>query len=167
MNAERLIEKLGLQPLPEEGGFYREIYRSPELLPASALARRYGADKNLSTAIYYLLTPDTFSALHRLPTDEIYHFYLGDPVTMLQLLSDGRYSLVTLGPDVLNGQQVQSLVPKFVWQGSFLIEGGRFALLGTTMAPGFDFSDFEAGERRSLIAQYAACKDLIVRLTRA
>jgi predicted cupin superfamily sugar epimerase len=166
MDAERLIEELGLQPLPGEGGFYRETYRSDELLSLSGLPERYSADKNASTAIYYLLTPDSFSALHRLPTDEIYHFYLGDPVTMLQLHPDGSHRVITLGNDVLNGQKVQYLVPKFVWQGSFLVEGGRFALLGTTMAPAFDFSDFVLGDRSSLMSQYGACKDLIVRLTR-
>ena len=166
MNAEQLIEALGLVALPNEGGFYRETYRSDDLLSGSSLPERYTADKNTSTAIYYLLTPDSFSALHRLPTDEIYHFYLGDPVTMLQLFPDGSHRVITLGADVLNGENVQYLVPKFVWQGSFLVGGGRFALLGTTMAPAFDFSDFVLGDRQSLIRHYPACKDLIMRLTR-
>jgi predicted cupin superfamily sugar epimerase len=166
MNAERLIEELGLVALPNEGGFYRETYRSSELMAESALPTRYTKDKNISTAIYYLLTPETFSALHRVPTDELYHFYLGDPVTMLHLLPDGTHSIVTLGNDVLNGQNVQCLVPKFVWQGSVLVEGGCFALLGTTMAPAFDFSDFVLGDRQSLISRYPACEDLIMRLTR-
>ena len=166
MDAERLIEELGLQPLSEEGGFYRETYRSEEFFSESALPIRYTNAKNASTAIYYLLTPDSFSALHRLPTDEMYHFYLGDPVTMLQLFPDGSHRVVMLGSDVLNGQNVQYLVPKYVWQGSFLMEGGRFALLGTTMAPAFDFSDFVLGDRQSLIRHYPTCEDLIMRLTR-
>jgi predicted cupin superfamily sugar epimerase len=104
--------------------------------------------------------------MHRLLTDELYHFYLGDPVTMLQLLPDGTHRIITLGHDVLNGQKVQCVVTNNVWQGSFLVEGGRFALLGTTMAPAFDFSDFALGDRESLIRQYPGCKDLIVQLTR-
>lgn len=165
MNADILIEKLGLQPLPGEGGFYRETYRSSEQVPASALPDRYSSDKHIGTAIYYLLTPDTFSAMHRLPTDEVIHFYLGDPVTMLQLHPDGTGRTIILGHDILKGQVVQCVVPMQVWQGSFLAEGGRFALMGTTMAPGFDFSDFEPGDRAKLVAEYEQYADLIKRLT--
>src|SRR5207245_2095434 len=108
-------------------------------LPAASLPARYGTDRWAGTAIYYLLTPDTFSALHRLPTDEVYHFYLGDPVEMLQLWPDGSGRVGTLGQDVRAGQLLQVIVPRGVWQGSRLRPGGAFALLGTTMAPGFDF----------------------------
>lgn len=165
MNANLLIEKLGLQPLRMEGGFYKETYRSTEKIPQSALAHRYSGDKNIGTAILYLLTQETFSALHRLPSDEIFHFYLGDPVTMLQLMPDGTGKIVTLGPNILDGQLVQCVVARNVWQGSFLKDGGDFALLGTTMAPGFDFSDFELGKREELIMQYSQYNDLIGRLT--
>lgn len=164
MNAQVLIEKLGLIPLPEEGGYYRETYRSPETVPGSALPERYGGDKHMATAIYFLLTPDAFSALHRLPTDEIFHFYLGDPVTMLQLFPDGSARTVTLGNDILAGHCPQCVVPRGVWQGALLEKGGRFALLGTTMAPGFDVTDFELGRRSELLAHYQECADLIVRL---
>ena len=142
MNAQALIETLRLQRLPGEGGFYRETYRSSERVAATALPERYTAGKEFGTAIYYLLTPETTSALHRLPTDEIFHFYLGDPVVMLQLFPDGHGETITLGPDILSGQVVQCVVPKFVWQGAALVAGGRFALMGTTMAPAFDFADF-------------------------
>ena len=165
LTAEELIGLLGLQPLPLEGGYYRETYRSADRLAAGALPPRYGRDKPAGTAIYYLLTPDTFSALHRLPTDEVFHFYLGGPVHMLQLFPDGQGRTVTLGPDVRAGQRPQLVVPRGVWQGSYLREGD-FALLGTTMAPGFDFSDYEAGDRAALTAQYPAFADLIRRLTR-
>jgi len=165
MNADILIEKLGLQRLPGEGGFYRETYRSSEQVPASALPDRYSSDKHIGTAIYYLLTPDTFSAMHRLPTDELIHFYLGNPVTMLQLHPDGTGRTIILGHDILKGQVVQCVVPMQVWQGSFLAEGGRFALMGTTMAPGFDFSDFEPGDRAKLAAEYEQYADLIKCLT--
>jgi predicted cupin superfamily sugar epimerase len=164
--ADDLIAVLGLKPLPQEGGNYRETYRSPDVLLASALPAHYGADKSAGTAMYYLLTPDTFSALHRLPTDEIYHFYLGSPVRMLQLFPDGRGGTVILGPDLRAGQQVQCVVPRGVWQGSALEPGGDYALLGTTVAPGFDCTDYEAGDRASLTRQYPVFADFIQRLTR-
>lgn len=165
--ADQIIAVLDLKPLPQEGGYYRETYRAGELLPAGALPRFHGRDKVLGTAIYYLLTPDTFSALHRLPTDEIYHFYFGDCVDLLQLEPDGSGRVVRLGPDVLAGQTPQLVVPRGVWQGSRLVEGGAFALLGTTMAPGFDFTDYEAGDRARLTAQYPAFAAWIAALTRA
>lgn len=166
LTVERLRTLLDLKPLPLEGGFFRETYRSEDRLPAGVLPR-YATEKAATTAMYYLLTPETFSALHRLPTDEIFHFYLGDPVTMLQLLPDGSGQEVRLGTDLLNGQQPQLVVPCGVWQGSFLEPGGRFALLGTTMTPGFDFSDYEHGDRDVLQSQYPAFHALIERLTRS
>lgn len=145
--ANDLIAALQLQPLPLEGGYYRETYRSP-----------------LSTAIYYLLTPSTFSAMHRLPSDEIFHFYSGSPVQMLQLWPDGQGRVLTLGPDVLAGQSPQVIVPGGIWQGSFLTPGGSYALLGTTMAPGFEFADYEAGNAERLTEMYPAYAELIRRL---
>jgi predicted cupin superfamily sugar epimerase len=164
LTAEQVIAVLGLQPLPLEGGFYRETYRSADQLPAGSLPC-YGRSKVACTAIYYLLTSDTCSALHRLPTDEIFHFYVGDPVRMLQLFPDGRGHLITLGPDLVAGQAPQVVVSRGVWQGSLLNPGGAFALLGTTMAPGFDFDDYEPGDREVLIRQYPTFRDWIERLT--
>jgi predicted cupin superfamily sugar epimerase len=167
LTAAQLIAALDLRPLPLEGGYYRETYRSADQLPAAAWGGRFRGGKAAGTAIYYLLTPDTFSALHRLPTDEIYHFYLGSPVYLLQLLPDGGGRIATLGCDVLSGQSPQLVVPRGVWQGSYLADGGAFALLGTTMAPGFDFSDYEGGDHAALTMQYPAFADLIRRLTPA
>jgi predicted cupin superfamily sugar epimerase len=164
--AEELIRLLHLEPLPREGGWYRETFRSSLQLPVNAISPRYGTARSASTAIYYLLTPDTFSALHRLPTDEVFHFYLGDPVEMLQLgpnPEDGG-RIVTLGSDILAGQQVQTVVPAGVWQGSVLRSGGAFALMGTTMAPGFDFADYEAADRDALIAAFPDFADHITHL---
>ncbi len=168
LSAERIIELLNLQALPVEGGHFRQTYRSAESVPASALPARYGRDKPLCTAIDSLLTsdPDSFSALHRLPTDEIYHFYLGDPVEMLLLHPDGGSQVVVLGPDLSNGQQLQWVASRDSWQGSRLIPGGRFALLGTTMAPGYDELDFEVGERDELSLGYPDQAERIHRLTR-
>lgn len=166
--AKELIEHLGLEPLPVEGGVFRQTYCAEEKIPRTALPNRYRGDKAFSTAIYYLLTsdPDSFSALHKLPTDEVYHFYLGDPVEMLLLFPEGRSERVVLGPEVLAGQQVQFVVPGSVWQGSRLLPGGRFALLGTTLAPGFDETDYVGGKREELLRRYAEQAELIRALTR-
>jgi predicted cupin superfamily sugar epimerase len=165
MTADDLIQLLGLQPHPKEGGFFRETYRSGEVLPARALAPRYQTDRSVSTAIYYLLTPQTYSALHRLRSDEVFHFYLGSPVRMLQLPPQGPGETLVLGPDLKAGQRLQVVVPRGVWQGSLLEPGGDFALLGCTVAPGFDYADYESGPRDELLAQYPQFADLIRRLT--
>jgi uncharacterized protein len=165
MKAEDVIALLDLKPLPLEGGFYRETYRSADDLPAAALPPRYGRNKAAGTAIYYLLTPNTCSALHRLPTDEVFHFYLGDPVLMLQLSPGVPGRLVTLGNDIVRGQCPQVIVPRGVWQGCFLLPGGAFALLGTTMAPAFDFADYEAADRKTLLGQYPEFAQQIRALT--
>ena len=161
-----LMKHFGLVPLPEEGGYYAETYRSVVQIPRAGLPGRYEGSRAAGTAIYYLLTPDTFSALHRLPGDEIYHFYLGDPVDLLLLHPDGRGEAVTLGQDLEAGMRLQTVAPGAVWQGSRLRDGGRFALLGTTMAPGFAFEDFELGGREKLLEWYPAFADQIVWLTR-
>jgi predicted cupin superfamily sugar epimerase len=155
--AEDLIRLLDLKPLPREGGFYRETYRSTV---------RHSAAKSACTAMYYLLTPDTFSALHRLPTDEVFHFYVGDPVEMLLLESGKPATRITLGPDLVAGHQPQFVVPRGVWQGSRLKPGGAWALLGTTVAPGFDFTDYEGTDARELAAQFPEHEELIRALVR-
>lgn len=165
MTAEQIIEFFGMRPLPQEGGFYVETYRCREKIKKMALPARYNGDRNFGTAILYLLTPKTFSALHRVNSDEIFHFYLGDPVTMLQLHPDGASEIITLGHDVLNGQRLQVVVPRGSRQGSFLNEGGEFALMGTTVAPGFETSDFEPAQRQNLLQQYPSQRDLIIKLT--
>lgn len=152
--AEEVLELLALKPLPGEGGFYRETYRSKLELPKSVLPAPYGEARSAGTAIYYFLTPDTVSAMHRLPGDEIFHFYLGDPVEMLQLHVDGTAEVVVLGNDLAAGERPQVVVPGGTWQGSRLVSGGRYALMGTTMAPGFDFDDWEAGDRAELLERY-------------
>jgi predicted cupin superfamily sugar epimerase len=163
--AQELIEQLRLQPHPREGGFFRETYRAEEQHAAESLPPRYGSPRSASTAIYYLLTPTTFSALHRLATDEVFHLYLGGPVRMLQLLPDGTGREVVIGPDLTRGQSPQVVVPRGVWQGSCLEPGAEFALLGCTVAPGFEYADYETGSRGELLARYPAFADLIVRLT--
>jgi predicted cupin superfamily sugar epimerase len=168
LTAKQLIEHLNLKPLPVEGGYFRQTYRAEETVSQAALPPRYRSDKALSTAIYYLLTsdPDSFSAMHTLPTEEVFHFYLGDPVEMLLLYPKGRSQRVILGQDILHDQQVQFVVPRGAWQGSRVIPGGRWALLGTTMAPGFDEQDYAGGDRDELIRLYPDRAELIRKLTR-
>ena len=163
-----LIEHLDLKPLEFEGGLFIQSYLSPEVIPQSALPSRYRSDKPFGTAIYFLLTdePDSFSMMHRLPTDEIYHHYIGDPVELLLLLPDGSHEIVVLGKDLPGGQKVQHVVPRDTWQGSRLLSGGKYALLGTTMAPGFDVTDFIPGSREELIKLYPQARSLINALTR-
>jgi predicted cupin superfamily sugar epimerase len=112
------------------------------------------------------LTAQTFSELHRLPTEEVFHLYLGGPVRMLQLLADGKGREIVIGADLLRGQEPQVVVPAGVWQGSVLEPGVEFALLGATMAPGFDYADYEQGRRAELLTQYPAHTTMITLLTR-
>lgn len=163
-SADDLIRHFHLQPHPQEGGFFRETYRSTQ----TSLVPAYDSPRHLSTAIYYLLTPDTFSALHRLKSDEVFHFYLGDPIRMVQLdPKNGASQTIILGPDILQGQHVQIVVPQGVWQGSHLEPGGKWALIGCTVAPGFEYADYETGLRADLLAQFPGQVEAIGRLTGA
>ncbi len=163
--AQRFIERLCLKPHPE-GGYYRETYRSSESIDHDALPSRYGEARRVGTAIYYLLIAGVFSAIHRVKTDEIWHFYCGDPVEILQLLPDGSGRITTLGSGIEGGMQPQTIVPWGAWQGARLVSDGEYALLGTTVAPGFEFADFEPGCRNDLLRMYAPFKDQIIALTR-
>jgi uncharacterized protein len=166
MTAEEVKQLLQLEPLPIEGGFYRETYRSRWVVSAEYLPDGTRGSRSIGTAIYYLLTSETFSALHRLPGTEVFHFYLGDPVIMLQLLTDGSSRTVTLGKDLLNGQQPQVVVRGHVWQGCRLAPGGKWALMGTTMSPGFDYADYETGDRVTLAALYPGAAENIRQYTK-
>lgn len=164
LSADEVIRWLNLQPHPLEGGYFRETYRSVGAIPAGT-SPLYAGPRSFGTAIYYLLTPTTVSEMHRLPGDEIFHFYLGDPVRMLQIDAQGQATEWILGTDLRAGQVPQLVVPGGVWQGSSLEPGGRFALLGATMAPGFDYADYQRGRRPELIALCPRQAEHIRRLT--
>jgi len=166
MTAEEVKQLLRLTPLELEGGFFRETYRSRWMISSEYLPEGIRGQRSIGTAIYYLVTPESFSALHRLPGTEIFHFYLGDPVVMLQLHPDGKAQTVTLGHDIAAGQQPQVVVRGGVWQGCRLAPGGQWALMGTTMSPGFDYADYETGVREELIAQYAEMEQAIREYTK-
>ena len=159
MTADEIKRLLRLEPHPE-GGFYRQTYISNEVIHLPRGHRAFG------TAIYYLLEPATFSEMHVLTSDEVFHFYLGDPVEMLQLLPGGASRTFTLGTNLDANQQLQLMVPAGVWQGTRLVEGGKFALLGCTVAPGFDFADYSSGSFAELSAKWPDEIERIRALTR-
>lgn len=165
VRTDQIIALLNLKPHPEEGGYFVESYRSSETIPDKALPSRYEGDRCFGTAIYYLLTPETYSAMHRLQSDEIFHFYLGDPVEMLQLLPDGSGKVTIIGFDILHGMRPQVVVPKGAWQGARVLKDGEFALLGATVSPGFEFADYEPGRRDELVGSHPKFRDLIIALT--
>jgi predicted cupin superfamily sugar epimerase len=169
ITAKQLAAHFHLKPLPVEGGMFARPYLSTDQCAGELLPARYeGVDHAFCSAIYMLFTnePDSFSAVHRLKTDEVFHFYLGDPFELLLLYPDGTSRTVVMGQDVLAGQQVQFVVPAGVWQGSRLLPGGEYALFGTTMTPAFSVSDFEAGSREELLQQYPQEAERIRSLTR-
>jgi len=159
MTAEAVKKLLCLVPHPREGGWYVRTWESAE-----KFATRVG-ERRTSTAIYYLLEPGTFSEMHRLASDEIFHHYLGGPVEMLQLFPDGSSARVVIGKDIEASERPQMVVERGVWQGSRLLEGD-FALLGCTVSPGFEFEDYDAGSREELTERWPAWRDLIAGLTR-
>ena len=160
----RWIALLGLQPHPE-GGWYRETWRAAESVSAHALPDRYGGPRAHGTAIYYLLAEGTISLLHRVQSDELWHFYAGNSVEMLQLRPDGSVLRSLLGPDITNGEQPQVVVPRGTWQGARLCPLGRRALLGCTVSPGFDFADFQLADADALIPRWPDLEDEIRALT--
>jgi predicted cupin superfamily sugar epimerase len=168
MTSRDVIQRLDLAPHPE-GGWFRETYRAAETLPAAALPPRYGGPRASGTAIYFLLTAESFSAFHRLQSDEIFHWYAGAPARLVRLAAAGAAETL-LGPDLAAGQRPQSVVPRGAWQALCVRPPGPagedWTLLGTTVAPGFDFADFEMGRRTDLLAAYPAAAAAIRALTR-
>jgi predicted cupin superfamily sugar epimerase len=157
-DARAVIEALGLSPHPE-GGFFRETFRAPQVVGAPQGPRA------ASTAIYFLLPAGTFSALHRVRSDEVWHHYDGDPVDLYTLDGDGAHVVTRLGRDLARGEQPQHVVMAGVWQAA-VCSGHRFALCGCTVAPGFDFADFEMPSRADLLSRFPLSRDLVGRLTR-
>jgi uncharacterized protein len=167
MTAEDVKKLLGLVPHPREGGWYVRTYEAAERVsPESFEDGRYPSARRTGTAIYYLLEPDTFSEMHRLKSDEIFHFYAGDAVEMLQLMPDGSGRTVIIGNNLAAGQRPQILVQRNIWQGSRLLAAGKWALLGCTVSPGFEFEDYDAGDRAQLSEGWPEFAGTIAALTR-
>lgn len=158
-----LIACLSLQPHPERG-YYAETYRSAlRVLPQPSGP----PERSASTAIYYLVTatqPTTY--LHRLRSDEIFHLYEGGPLSVLQLLSDGTWAEPVLGLDVARGEKPQIVIPAGTWFGTTLAAEASHCLLGCTVAPGFEFEDFELDDTQDLAGRYPQVATKIRRMSR-
>jgi predicted cupin superfamily sugar epimerase len=157
-----LVEKLQLIPHPE-GGWYRETYRSPGTFSGTD---EFPEGRAFCTAIYFLITHNNFSSLHRIKSDEIWHFYAGDPLEVVEINKNGQLIHSVLGNSISKGQNFQCTVPAGSWFGSRLIPGGKYALAGCTVSPGFDFRDFELASRMQLISEYPLHQKIITELTR-
>jgi len=159
------VEKLELEAHPE-GGYFRQTYKADAMLAKEALPAGFAGARAASTAIYFLLEGGNFSAFHRLRSDEVWHFYAGDPLTVHVIAPDGEYCSIRLGRDLAAGQVLQAVVRAGCWFGSHVADWRSWALVGCTVAPGFDFEDFEIGKRAELAARYPQHRELIERLTR-
>ncbi len=159
-----LIRTLKLKPHPE-GGYFRETYRSKGQIPYPALPSVYKGDRAFGTAIYYLLTQGSVSRLHRLASDEVFHFYSGGPLVLVQIKPDGKVLKTVLGSKLKKRHVFQHAVPAGDWFGCYLPSRVAFALLGCTVAPGFDFADFETGQREQLLKSFPKARPDILRLT--
>jgi predicted cupin superfamily sugar epimerase len=162
--AAYLVRSLGLTPHPE-GGYFRETYRAADTIAAAALPAGFAGPRAVSTAIYYLLEAGQCSRLHRIRSDEVWHFYAGDPLVVAEIAPDGTLRETRLGSDIARGCRPQHVVPAGAWFGSYPAPGSRFCLVGCTVAPGFDFADFELADRAALLRSFPAHRALIERLT--
>ena len=173
LTARRIIELLQLEPLPGEGGYFRETFRAPGHIPPEALDPRYHAagkprPRCHSTQIYFLLTLQSPSLMHLVQSDEVFHHYAGDPVEQLQITPEGSHAVLSIGPDLEQGERPQAIVPHNVWQGCRIAPGkarAGWALLGCTVAPGFDWADFRLGSRAELLALCPAAASSLTALT--
>ncbi|MDL2213971.1 cupin domain-containing protein [Clostridia bacterium OttesenSCG-928-O13] len=155
LSPQEIAKWLDLQPLSREGGMFRRTWQTAREVDGHPMG----------TAIYFMLGGRAYSHLHRLPTDEVYHFYMGDAVRLSLIAPDGTVTNITLGQDLAAGQVPQAVAPAGYWQGSRVVEGGQYALMGTTMCPGFDESDYEHADAEKLKAQFPGAADVIDSLT--
>lgn len=162
--ADEIIRTLGLMPHPE-GGFFKETYRSKEEIEQDDLSEEFNGRRHFSTCIYFMLTSDSFSALHRIRQDEIWHYYDGSPLTLHMIKPDGAYSSVIIGKDISAGQLPQFVIPAGTWFGATVINADDYTLLGCTVSPGFDFKDFTLAKRETLLKEFPQHTDIIMRLT--
>lgn len=165
-DADYWIAKLGMSAHPE-GGYYRESFRSPDEIQAAGLSPRYGSSRSCSTAIYFLLKGRDVSALHRIESDEVWHYYAGSPLTIHVIDASGGLTRLSLGPDIERGQSFQAVVRGRHWFGATVDDENGYSLVGCTVAPGFCFQDFELGRRSTLVARFPQHRELIERLTAA
>ncbi|TBN04882.1 cupin domain-containing protein [Hyunsoonleella flava] len=160
-----IINQLQLKPHPE-GGYFKETYRSTGIIPQKCLDSEFIGDRTYCTGIYFLLTSDTFSAFHRINQDEMWHFYKGSPLTLHMISPEGDYSKISIGNDIENREMLQFVVPAKYWFAGEVSGEDSYALVGCTVAPGFDFRDFEMPSRENLISLFPQHSKIITRLTR-
>ena len=165
MDAQYYISNLNLQPHPE-GGYFKETYKAAESIPAEALPTRFNGNRSFSTAIYYLLQQGDFSAFHRINSDECWHFYAGQTLLIHTIENDGKYFCTKLGADINAGEAFQFVVPATAWFAAEPAGNSAFALAGCTVAPGFDFADFEMADKQFLVSAFPQHSDVITRLCR-
>lgn len=165
MTVTELVNHLQLLPHPE-GGFYKETYRCDETISRKALPQRFTGDRNMATAIYFLIEKDNFSALHKIKSDETWHFYSGDALEVIEITNEGLLTSTSVGNNLKAGETFQYTVKAGTWFGSRVKQGGHFSLVGCTVAPGFDFADFEMAERDALIKKFPQHKTMIEEMTR-
>ncbi|GAB3986725.1 hypothetical protein GCM10028807_04750 [Spirosoma daeguense] len=165
MTAADYIQALNLQPHPE-GGYFAETYRAAEKVVSEALPDRFGGERSFGTAIYFLLERHHFSTLHRIKSDEIWHFYAGRPLDVFVINDDATLTTIRLGSNLANGEVFQAVVPAGCWFGSKPVQNATltdatFSLVGCTVAPGFDFADFEMADRDTMLTEFPQHKAII------
>jgi predicted cupin superfamily sugar epimerase len=165
ITVETLVKELDLLPHPE-GGYYKETYRSEEKIPQSYLSPNFNGDRNMATGIYFLIEKGNFSALHKIKSDETWHFYYGDALEVIEIDATGNLNITKIGSTILKGETFQYTVKANTWFGSRVGENGIFSLVGCTVYPGFDFNDFELANRQSLSELFPQHKKIITELTR-
>lgn len=158
------VRAFDMQAHPE-GGYFAETYRATETIPKSALPARFSGDRAFGTAIYFLLERHHFSALHRIQSDEVWHFYAGGPLDVSVIDPAGELTVIRLGNDPERGEVFQAVVTAGSWFGSKPTPGSEYSLVGCTVAPGFDFADFELADRESLLAEFPQHRAVIEQLT--
>ena len=162
---QQLIQQFALQQHPE-GGWYKETYKSTELLPLAALPQRFNGDRSFSTAIYFLLEQGNFSAFHKIKSDECWHFYTGEPLVVYIISQQGALDIIELGNDINKGHVFQYVVPANCWFASRPAAESNFCFVGCTVAPGFDFEDFDLADAAELSKLYPQHRDIIHELCR-
>lgn len=163
--SKQWISSLNLKPHPE-GGYFKEVYRSDEIINNTSLDTRYLGIRSVSTSIYFLLDGNQFSAFHKIKSDELWHFYDGSAIKIYIISEDGNLVMKKLGIALEENEVPQIVISKNHWFAAEAIDKNSFSLVGCTVAPGFDFNDFELGKKKDLINKYPEHKEIIKKFTR-